>query len=97
MAKLSREDLLKLAQLAKIKLSEQEIEEFSAEISDILHYVEQLQSVNIDDLAPTNQVSGLTNVMRNDEVKDYGYKPEDLLKNVPKVKDNQIEAKRMIT
>ncbi len=96
MAKLSRDDVLKLAQLARLQLSEEEIEAFSQELSEILAYVEQLQKVDTTGFKPTNQVSGLTNVMRSDETKDYGYKPLDLLKNVPKVKDNQIETKRMI-
>jgi Asp-tRNA(Asn)/Glu-tRNA(Gln) amidotransferase C subunit len=47
-------------------------------------------------LKTTNQVSGLTNVMREDKIKDYGYQPLDLLKNVPSTKDNLIKAKRMI-
>jgi len=34
--------------------------------------------------------------MRDDEVKDYGYAAADLLKNVPNVKDNQLQVKRMI-
>jgi|SRR5579884_958429 len=96
MAKLSREDVLKLAQLARLELTEEEVEEFRSELSEILQYVEQLQVVDVAGLQPTNQVSGLTNVMREDEVTDYGYQPLDLLKNVPEVKDNQIVAKRMI-
>lgn len=96
MAKLTRDDVLKLAQLAKLDLNEAEIEQFTAEISEILQYVEQLQSVDVDGLEPTHQVTGLTNVTREDKIKDYGYKPEDLLKNVPQVKDNQIKVKRML-
>jgi Asp-tRNA(Asn)/Glu-tRNA(Gln) amidotransferase C subunit len=46
---------------------------------------------------PTNQVTGLTNVMRDDEEIDYGYNPQDLLKNVPTVEDNQLKVKRMIS
>lgn len=96
MAKLTREDVLKLARLARLELTEAEIEEFSAELSEILQYVEQLQNVDVSGLKPTNQVTGLTNVTRNDEVRDYGYKPADLLKNVPQTKDNQIKVKRML-
>jgi aspartyl-tRNA(Asn)/glutamyl-tRNA(Gln) amidotransferase subunit C len=96
MAKLSRADVLKLAQLARLQLSDAEVEEFSAELSEILQYVEQLQGVDVAGLEPTNQVNGLTNVMREDEVRDYGYKPKDLLKNVPDVKDDQIKVKRMV-
>jgi aspartyl-tRNA(Asn)/glutamyl-tRNA(Gln) amidotransferase subunit C len=96
MAKLSRDDVLKLAQLARLDLSDEEVEEFSRELSEILQYVEQLGSVDVSGLKPTQQVTGLTNVMREDEIKDYGYKPEDLLRNVPEVKDDMIKAKRMV-
>lgn len=96
MAKLTRDDVLKLAQLARISLSDDEIEEFSEELSAILQYVEQLSDVDVSDLRPTNQVTGLTNVMRDDVMKDYGYAPHDLLRNVPYVQDNQLKVKRMI-
>ena len=96
MAKLSRDDVLHLAQLARISLSEAEVDEFSEELSAILQYVEHLSSVDVSGLKPTNQVTGLTNVMREDVVKDYGYAPADLLKNVPKTEANQLKVKRMI-
>lgn len=96
MAKLTREDVLKLARLARLELTDDEIEEFSAELSEILQYVEQLQSVDVSGLKPTNQVTGLTNVTRADEVIDYGYAAADLLKNVPAVKEDQLKVKRML-
>lgn len=96
MANLTREDVLKLARLARISLSDEEVAEFSEELSSILQYVEQLSSVDVEGLKPTNQVTGLTNVMRKDEVIDYGYEPLDLLKNVPKAHENHVKAKRMI-
>ena len=96
MADLTRDDVLKLAQLARLSLSEEEIGRYSRELSEILHYVEQLQAVDVSGLQPTNQVTGLTNVMREDEIRDYGYSPQALLKNVPNVQANQIKVKRMI-
>lgn len=96
MAKLTREDVLKLARLARLELTEEEIEEFSGELTAILQYVEQLQRVDIKGLEPTNQVTGLTNVTRPDEVRDYGYKPEKLLENLPAKQANQIKVKRML-
>jgi len=96
MADLSRDDVLKLARLARLSLSDDEVAEFSSELTAILHYVEQLQDVEVDGLKPTNQVTGLTNVMREDEVHDYGYAAKDLLKNVPATEDDLIKVKRMI-
>lgn len=97
MAKLTRDDVLKLARLARLELTDEEVEQYSSELSEILQYVEQLSAVDVEGLEPTHQVSGLTNVMRQDEVRDYGYVPADLLKNVPAVKDDQIKVKRMLT
>lgn len=96
MSKLTREEVLKLAQLARLALTEDEVDEFAKELSEILQYVDQLQKVDVAGLKPTNQVTGLTNVTRDDVVKDYGYKPSDLLKNVPHVQDDMIKVKRMI-
>jgi len=96
MAQLKRDDILKLANLARLDLSEPEIEEFTKELSDILRYVEQLQSVDVSGLEPTNQVTGLTNVTRKDEIRDYGYEPKELLKNVPAVQDDLIKVKRIL-
>jgi aspartyl-tRNA(Asn)/glutamyl-tRNA(Gln) amidotransferase subunit C len=96
MGKLSRDDVLKLAQLSRLALTEAEVEEFATEINEILGYVEQLQSVDVSGVLPTNQVTGLTNVTRDDKEIDYGYAPADLLKNVPHVQDDLLKVKRMI-
>ncbi len=96
MTKLSRDDILKLARLARLNLSEEEISGYSSDLSEILQYVEQLQSIDTTGLKPTNQITGLTNVMRDDVIRDYGYKPEDLRKNLPAIEEDQIKVKRMI-
>lgn len=96
MAKLTREDVLKLAQLARLDLTDDEVNEFASELSEILQYVEHLGSVDVKGLKPTQQITGLTNVMREDKAVDYGYEAKDLLNNVPEVKDNMIKVKRML-
>jgi aspartyl-tRNA(Asn)/glutamyl-tRNA(Gln) amidotransferase subunit C len=96
MSKLSRDDVLKLAQLSRLKLTDEEIEKFREELSSILEYVEKLDSIDVSDLEPTYQVTGLKNVMRKDEPVNYGYKTEDLLKNAPAVKDNQFRVRRVL-
>ena len=96
MAKLTREDVFKLASLARISLTDEEVDRYATELSEILQYVEQLSSVDVEGLEPTNQVGGLTNVTRPDEIIDYGYEPKDLLVNGPAVQTDQIKVKRMI-
>jgi aspartyl-tRNA(Asn)/glutamyl-tRNA(Gln) amidotransferase subunit C len=96
MSKLSRDDVLKLAALSKLKLSDEEVEKLRGELSEILNYVEMLDDVDVSGLEPTYQVTGLDNVWRPDETKDYGYKTEDLLKNAPEVQENQFKVKRVL-
>ncbi len=96
MAKLSKDDVLRLARLARLQLSDEEVDKFQTEISSILGYVEQLQKLDLRDLEPTSQVTGLTNVMRSDTAIDYGVSTKDLLKNAPATKDGHIKVKRIL-
>lgn len=96
MTKLTRDDVLKLARLARLELTDQEADSLCKELSDVLRYVEQLKEADTSGITETTQVSGLKNVMREDEVVDYGVSPEDLLRLAPKAQDGQIKVNRMI-
>lgn len=96
MSKLSKDDVLKLAKLARLELNEDEIARYQKEFSDILTYIDQLSTANTDNLNPTYQVNGLSTVTREDVILDYGTTREDLLKNVHAVDRSQIKVKRMI-
>lgn len=96
MSKLSRDDVLKLARLSRLKLTEEEIEKYRTELSSILEYVQMLNAVDVTGLEPTYQVTGLKNVMRADEVKEYQAKPKELLENAPTVLDHQFKVRRVL-
>lgn len=97
MAKLSTDDVLKLARLARLHLHDDEIELFRTEISAILAYVEQLQQVDLEGVEATSQVTGLVNITREDKEADYGASAADLLKNAPATQDGHIKVKRMLS
>lgn len=96
MTKFSAVDIRKLAKLSRLQLTDDEVARFQDELSAILGYVEQLQDVDVAGLEPTSQVTGLVNVVRADEVVDYGVSQEELLKNAPAREANQFKVKRMI-
>lgn len=96
MTKLARKDILKLAKLARLRLTDTEVDKFQSEIGSILEYVDMLSDVNTDGLKPTYQVTGLVNVARPDEIKDYGMSQRELLKNAPATERDYIKVKRMI-
>lgn len=95
MSKLSRDDVLKLASLSRLKLTSREVESLQSELTEILDYVKILDKVDTSGLEPTYQVSGLVNQNREDELVDYQASPEDLLK-ISKTKDNQYQVKRVL-
>lgn len=96
MTKFSTADIEKLAQLCRLRLTDDEIIKYQSELSSILAYVEMLQDVDVTGLEPTSQVTGLTNVVREDIEIDYGVTPAELLKNAPAQSQNQFKVKRMI-
>lgn len=96
MSQLSREQVLKLARLSRLSLSDDEVVLYQKELSAILGYVERLDAVSVDGLKPTYQVTGLQNVEREDVVKESRAKPSELLKSAPKSRDGYIEVNRMI-
>jgi aspartyl-tRNA(Asn)/glutamyl-tRNA(Gln) amidotransferase subunit C len=96
MTKISAKDIKKLARLCHLKLTDAEVDKYQAELSAILNYVKKLQTVDITGLEPTSQVTGLTNVMRADELLDYGATADELLKNAPAIEDHQFKVKRII-
>ncbi|MFH0819373.1 MAG: Asp-tRNA(Asn)/Glu-tRNA(Gln) amidotransferase subunit GatC [Patescibacteria group bacterium] len=76
--KLSPAEVKKIAILARLNLSVAENEILADELSSILDYVEQLQNVNTETVAATNQTTGLVNITRQDEV-NYNYPRQEML------------------
>jgi aspartyl-tRNA(Asn)/glutamyl-tRNA(Gln) amidotransferase subunit C len=64
---IDREQVLHVARLARLELSEQEIEVITAELSGILEHVEKISALDLDGVEPTSHVVALENVFRSDE------------------------------
>jgi len=80
--KLSREEVLHIARLARLGLTEAEVERFSEQLSVILENFEVLQQVDTTDVPPTAQSIPLQNVIRDDETA-ASLPPSEILANAP--------------
>ena len=69
--------------LARLTLSDAEVKSMTKELGAILSYVDMLNEVNTDHVQPTAQVTGLTTVLRDDEVTVSDASPESLLDTSP--------------
>lgn len=96
MTQISRDDVLHLAQLSSLQLADDEIDGLRADISNILGYVEQLNELNTEGVEPTYQVTGLSNVWREDKVVNYGITREELLARAPETVDFQIKVPKVL-
>lgn len=65
--KLSNEQVKKVAQLANLPISEADETKFASQLSAILDYIDQLNQVNTDNVEPTFNVTGLENVLQDDQ------------------------------
>ncbi|OGL33011.1 hypothetical protein A3F64_02600 [Candidatus Saccharibacteria bacterium RIFCSPHIGHO2_12_FULL_42_8] len=96
MASISKDDVVYLARLSNLSLTDDEVESLQGDLANILDYVGQLSSLNTEGVEPTYQVNDLENVDRLDEVIDYGVTREELLATAPEQKDNQIKVPKVI-
>ena len=80
--KLSREDVLHIALLARLGLTEFEVDRFREQLSDILENFEILQQVDTTDVPPTAQSIALQNVVKDDEAAP-SLAPDEVLANAP--------------
>ena len=81
--RLSREEVLHIARLARLGLAEAEIDKLREQLSDILENFEILQQVDTSDIPPTAQSIALESVMRDDDVAP-SLLPGEVLSNAPR-------------
>jgi aspartyl-tRNA(Asn)/glutamyl-tRNA(Gln) amidotransferase subunit C len=96
MTQITREDVLHLAQLSSLELSDSEIDGLQTDIGNILGYVEQLNKLDTAGIEPTYQVTGLENVWRDDTIIDYGISREDLLALAPESIENCVKVPKVL-
>lgn len=90
----TKEDVLKIAKLAKLSLNEEEIKTFPAQFSDILNYVEQLNELDTTGIPPTARAIPSSNAFRDDVVHP-GIDLEDALKNAPERENNMFKVPKI--
>ena len=64
---IDREQVLHVARLARLRLSDEEVERMAGELSTILDHVEKIEELELDDVEPTSHVVDVENVLRADE------------------------------
>ncbi len=94
-ASLTREQVAHLADLARIDLSDAELDHLAPQLSVILDSIASIQGVAGDDVPPTSHPVPLTNVFREDVVRP-GLTPEEALSGAPAAEDQRFSVPRIL-
>lgn len=93
--KISRQDVEHVALLARLELTEQEIEEYTGQLNAILEYAAVLEQLDTGDVPPTAHAVPLHNVMRIDEVRP-SMSQAKVLQNAPDSEDGFFRVPKIV-
>ena len=95
MNRISRDQVSKVAQLARIKLNEEQIDNHAIQIGKILDYINQLEKIDTDNVSCTTRAIEVTNVFRSDSKENFKDR-EDILNLAPSREDNFFKVPKII-
>ena len=93
--KLSREEVLHIARLARLGVTDEDVERLSEQLSNILENFAALREVDTENVPPTAQSVALQNVTRDDTV-EPSMLPEDVLANAPLQEQDHFKIKAVL-
>ena len=96
MAKITKEEVKKVAHLARLELNENEISNHAEQLENILEYIKQLERIDTEDVPCTTRAIEVTNVLRKDEKKNANC-IEDLLELGPSIEDKYFKVPKIIS
>lgn len=88
-------DVRRLANLARIDLSDEEVRLFEGQLEEVLGHVRRLQELDVSGVEPTAHAVQVTNVWR-DDLPEPGLNPEDVLDNAPCRHGREIRVPRIV-
>jgi aspartyl-tRNA(Asn)/glutamyl-tRNA(Gln) amidotransferase subunit C len=92
---ITKEEVLYVANLARLDLDEATIDKFAGQIGNILEYIELLNQVDTTDVKPTSHAIALTNAFREDEEKEH-LDRDRVLANAPRKEDGSFIVPKVL-
>jgi aspartyl-tRNA(Asn)/glutamyl-tRNA(Gln) amidotransferase subunit C len=92
---IDREQVRKVATLARLELTPEEEEQFTSQLGDILDYFEQLSELDTSDVEPTARAIDVVNVTRKDDLQPFGDR-EAILSNAPDREDEFFKVPQIM-
>ena len=94
-AKIDPDQVRRIARLARINLTPDELDQFAGQLSDVLNYVDQLNELNTEDVEPTTHPLKISNVFRQDQI-GQSLSNEQALANAPRKHANFFAVPKVL-
>lgn len=91
MSSLSRDEVAHVARLARLQLTDEQLDVFTPQLVAILDHAADVEALDLDDVPPTNHPYPLANVLRPDEPRDAGVR-DAVLAEAPSVEDGMFRV-----
>src|SRR5687767_14375086 len=91
MASISRDDVAHIANLARLELTDDELDLFTAQLGAVLEHAADVEALDVADVPPTMHPYPLRNVMRGDEVRP-GVDRDEVLSQAPAAEDGRFRV-----
>lgn len=92
---MTKEDVLKVAENARLYLTDEEVGKYTKEINDIISYVKKIQAINTDDVEPTTHGNTVKDVLRKDEPVVWQER-DAALENAPETEEDHFKVPTVI-
>jgi len=93
--KITKDEVLYVADLARLDLDEASIDKFAGQIGNILDYVDKLNEIDTKGIRPTSHAISLTNAFREDEQKEH-LERDQALANAPEKEDGRFIVPKVV-
>jgi aspartyl-tRNA(Asn)/glutamyl-tRNA(Gln) amidotransferase subunit C len=94
---LSKEEIQHIAGLARVGVSEKDVENYQHDLSEILDYFKKLDELDVSEVEPIGHITGMQNVFRSDSDQDFGtLGRESIMQNTPEEKEGYIKVKSVL-
>lgn len=91
---LTKEEVKNIALLARIGIKENEVEKYQKDLSLVLDFFRELETVKTDGVEPIGHITGMVGVARTDQAEDFGSTGKaEIIKNVPETKNGFVKVK----
>lgn len=95
MANISKDEIIHIAKLAMLNLSDEEIARYTSDMQEILGYAEMINNLDTSDINETIAATEQANVFRKDEIKEFKTRDE-LLQNAPSQDEGMFRIPKVI-